>query len=266
MIYDLQKASIMKRISAFLLDFILATIIFTGALWLFSSFLNYDAQVDIMNERRNSIEASYGIPDITKQYEVDLNSFQIMTEEERDKLPAEIQASLEECISAINSDQKYNQALALIINLMLIMISFSLLIAVFVTEFIIPLIFKNGQTVGKKIFALAVMRNDGVKISPMLLFIRSILGKYTIELMVPALMIFMLLFLPATLLPVIVLLALILIEIILIIATRTNSLVHDSLSSTVVVDFASQMIFESADAKREYLLRIHREETEKADY
>ena len=57
-----------------------------------------------------------------------------------------------------------------------------------------------------------------------------------------------------------------LIQIILLIVTRTNSLIHDTLSSTVVIDFASQMIFDSVEAKREYQLRIHKEEAEKSDY
>ena len=260
MIYDLQKASIMKRISAFLLDFILATIVFTGALWIFSSILNYDAQIDIMDDRRQAIESEYGIPALSEKYEVSLNDYQGMSQEERNVLPTDVQQIFSDCINEINNDSKYNQALAISINLILIMLSFSLLFAVLVTEFIIPLVLKNGQTVGKKIFSLAVMRTDGIKIAPTLLFIRSVLGKYTIELMLPVLMVFMVLFFPSGILPIIVLLVLLIIEVILIIATRTNSLIHDSLSSTVVVDFSSQMIFDSVEAKQEYQRRIHEEE------
>ena len=266
MLNDLQKASLMKRLSAFLLDFILAAIIFTGALWFFSFALGYDAKVDDMSKIRLDIEAKYGISEITKEYKVTLDDFQFLTEEQKAKIPADVQQTMKDCIKEINEDPAYNKSIAVIMNLMLIMISFSLLAAVFVTEFLIPLLFKNGQTLGKKIFSLGVMRVDGIKITPMLLFIRAVLGKYTVETMVPALMLFMLFFFPPSIVPIAVLLLLALIQVILMVATRTNSLIHDSLSSTVVVDFASQMIFDSVEAKREYQLRIHKEEAEKADY
>ena len=42
MIYDLQKASILKRISAGILDFIIVLIIATGCFFLLSSIFNYD--------------------------------------------------------------------------------------------------------------------------------------------------------------------------------------------------------------------------------
>jgi hypothetical protein len=45
MIYDLQKASILKRVSAGLLDFILTLIIATGAFFLLSSIFNYDSML-----------------------------------------------------------------------------------------------------------------------------------------------------------------------------------------------------------------------------
>ena len=45
MIYDLQKASILKRVSAGLLDFILTLIIATGAFFLLSSIFNYDGMI-----------------------------------------------------------------------------------------------------------------------------------------------------------------------------------------------------------------------------
>jgi hypothetical protein len=38
------------------------------------------------------------------------------------------------------------------------------------------------------------------------------------------------------------------------------------LSSTVTVDLASQMIFDSPEAKQEYQLRIHQEDAKNANY
>ena len=55
-------------------------------------------------------------------------------------------------------------------------------------------------------------------------------------------------------------------QLILVIATKTNSLIHDIISSTVSVDLPSQMIFESVEAKKEYQFRIHDEETKNSKY
>ena len=124
---------------------------------------------------------------------------------------------------------------------------------------------QNGQTLGKKIFALGVMRTDCVKISPMILFVRTVLGKYTIGTMVPILMLLSLLFGVPPLMPMAVILLVLLLQVVLFITTKTNSFIHDSLASTVVVDFQSQMIFDSIEAKNEYILRLHAEDAEKAE-
>ena len=79
----------------------------------------------------------------------------------------------------------------MIINLTLVITSISILLGYLLLEFVVPLIFKNGQTLGKKIFGIALMRNDGVKINTVMLFVRTVLGKYTIETMVPVLVIIM---------------------------------------------------------------------------
>ena len=268
---DLQKASLMKRFSAFLLDFILLTILVTGFMLVFSSAVNTDAVFDSLRERRDEIEASYGILVIEEKYEVGLDKFISMTEEERAKLPAEVVQAFKDCTTAINEDDEYFRIIMLIINLILVNISISMFFSFLVLEFFVPLLFKNGQTVGKKIFAIGVMQTNAVRISPKVLFIRAVLGKYTISTMIPVLMIIMLFFgiiTSATILtiPFCILIIVLFAQIISLIITKTNSLLHDLLSSTVTVDFASQMIFDSVEAKEEYQLRIHREDVKKSDY
>ena len=48
--------------------------------------------------------------------------------------------------------------------------------------------------------------------------------------------------------------------------TKTRSAIHDLVSDTVVVDFQSQMIFESEDELIAYKTRIHEEEANKKEY
>ena len=262
MIYDLQKASVLKRFSAFLLDLILTVILLTGFMWGISAITGYDNYTDTLSARMTEIETEYGIPAIKEKYNVDTESFSLMTNEERAKYPQEVQTALTDCIKKINSDPAAIEAHVMIINLTLIMVSIGFLLAIMIVEFIIPLIFKNGQTLGKKIFSIAVMRVDGVRVTPTIMFVRAILGKYTIETMVPVILALMILFGLGSMviLGVIVLIAVF--QLILIIATKTNSLIHDIFSSTVTVDLQSQMIFDSTDAKIEYQKKLQAERRE----
>jgi len=266
MIYDLQKASLMKRFMAFLLDLILLAILATGFMWIISSITGYDGYSAEMSERMDAIEVEFCIPEITQKYEVDLDSYSLMTEEERSKLPDEVVTNIEECIKAINSNEEIINIYIKIMNLTLLMVSLSIFFSIAVLEFAIPLILKNGQTVGKKVFSIAVMRIDGVKISPVLLFVRSILGKYTIETMIPVMILLMMLFGVGSIVTLAIIPLIIIFEVILIIATKTNSMIHDILSSTVTVDLQSQMIFDSIQAKEEYQIRIHNEDVQNAKY
>ncbi len=264
--YDLQKASLMKRFSAFLLDFILLVMLFTGVMLVVSTITNYDTYFNSLESRLTEIQEKHGVPKLEEDSGILFNEFQYMFEEERALLPENVLNAYTECTNEMNSDSVTIKLYETIMSLSILIVSISMLIAYLILEFLIPLLFKNGQTLGKKIFAIAVMRTDGVKISPMLLFIRAILGKYTIGTMIPLVMILMLLFGSTSIISISIILLILLLQVILLITTKTRSLIHDYLSSTVVVDYQSQMIFETAEEKQEYQLRIHREAVDKADY
>lgn len=262
MIYDLQKASILKRISAFLLDFILTVILLTGFMWMLSAITGFDSYSNTLSQRITEIEAEFGISAITEEHKVDLDSFSLMTEAERAKFPQDVQDTLTNCIKKINSDPTAIHAHTMITNLTLLIVSLGLLFSIAIVEFVIPLFLKNGQTVGKKIFAIAVMRVDGIRVTPMIMFARAILGKYTLETMISVILIIMMFFGVGSMITLAVIILIPIFQLILVIATKTNSLIHDVFSSTVVVDLHSQMIFDSTDAKIEYQKRLQSERYE----
>lgn len=335
MIYDLQKASMTKRISAYLLDIILMVILITGFALLMSYVTDIDTDIgeyrEVLSEySEKHSENEWGILfDYEKgDYTMDITgrTNEVLTDEQRqylidcekelkadERYPGKDLQETEElykeysqrhssnihhitidyynqtyridvrylkegilteeqlsfissCTEELESDDKFQYACDMMFNKALIIISISFLLAHLILEFIVPLIFKNGQTFGKKVFAIGVMRIDGVKVQPVVLFVRAILGKFTIEAMIPAFLIMMHYFGLGTIVTLGVLILIVLFEIILIIATKTNSLIHDILSSTVVVDLQSQMIFDSVEAKNEYRLRIHSEDAKNAKY
>ena len=266
MIYDLQRASLVKRFSAFLLDFVLMAMLFTGSMLIVSSLTGYDSHFNALEARLTEIQEEYNVPTIEKETGIYFNEFQYMLEDERLLLDKEVYDAYTECTKTMSNDTKTINLYETILTLSILIVSISMLIAFLILEFIIPLILKNGQTVGKKVFSIAVMRTDAVKISPTMLFIRAILGKYTIGTMVPLVMIIMLLFGSSPIISIAIILLILLLQIILLFTTKTRSLIQDYLSSTVVVDFQSQMIFDSVEAKQEYQLRLHKEAAEKASY
>lgn len=259
MIYDLQKASILKRISAFLLDIILMLILVTGFAALISSILDISSDIKVYDSIMSEYEEKF-------TNENEWNLVIDFTNMDFEKLTEDQIKYIDSAAAQVYKDNRFLNICDLIFNKSLVLISLSLFFSFMILEFIVPLLFKNGQTVGKKIFSIAVMRIDGVKISPVFLFVRAILGKFTIETMIPAFILLMHYFRLGTLVTLAVLLLIPLFEIILVISTKTNSLIHDVLSSTVVVDLQSQMIFESVEAKEEYRLRIHNDDVKNSKY
>ena len=144
--------------------------------------------------------------------------------------------------------------------------SLSILLGYLILEFFVPIKFGNGQTIGKKIFGIGVMRTDSVKVTAPLLFIRTILGKFTIETMIPVLIILMIFFNTIGLVGTVILGLILLLQVILMIVTHTNSVLHDVLAKTVVIDLPSQMIFESEEELMEYKKKVHAEKAARQAY
>lgn len=253
MIYDLQKASLMKRFSAFLLDFILMIILITGFMCLISAVVGYDDYADKLNAVIEGYEEKFGV-----SFSITSDEYNSMTEAEKEYY--------NDSYSQVRNDEDYIFLSNMIFNLAVLEVSLSFFFSYLILEFIIPLILKNGQTVGKKIFSIALMRVDGVRVTPIIMFTRTLLGKYALETMIPLMLILMLLLGVGNAFNLIVVALLAIFEIVLLIATKTNSFIHDILSSTVVVDLQSQMIFDSTEARTEYLQRIHDESVKNARY
>ncbi len=253
MTQDLQKASFWKRVSAFMMDAILLVILAVGCGAALSGIFHFDQY----NER---IQAAY------VQYETDYGISFELTQEEYETMPQEERERFDEAYEALIADQEAMYAYNMTINLTLLITTLSILIAVLLMEFVGPMILGNGQTLGKKIFGLGVMRVDGVRLTTIQLFIRTFLGKFTIEIMVPVLLALMLFFNIIGIVGLFVLCGILLLQIILLGLSKTNSVIHDHLAGTVVIDIASQRIFDSTDEMIEYKKKLAAEKAARQTY
>ena len=253
MVYDIQKAGFWKRLSAWFLDAILVMILAVGVALLLSSLLDFDGNFETMEA-------------ISKQYEAEAGvSFEI-SEEEYNALPEAERAKIDEAYARFAEDPEAIRAYNNLVNLSFLIVSLSLFFSFLVLDFAVPMLFGNGQTVGKKVFGLAVVRANGVKVDGVCMFIRAILGKYTIETMVPVMLVIMVFWGVLNIVGPVVILLMGLMQVVLLIATRNNSVIHDILSNTVAVDLSSQMIFGSESELIDYKKRIHADMASRKEY
>ena len=243
--YDLQKAS--------LLNFILIVIAITGFAYLISVISGYDNHLN----RLNQIEAEY-----EEVYSVDFD----IAREDYNKLSKEDKKAIDDAYALFAKDDEVIYTYNLLLNLTLVMITFSILLSFIALEFVVPMLFGNGQTLGKKVFAIGVMHVNGIRIRGTALFTRSVIGKCTIETLVPVMILFSLLFGGGGAVSIIVLGLIFVLQCFVFFRGKLFTPIHDILSYTVCVDLASQMIFETEADLIAYKKRVHQELVENSDY
>jgi len=256
MYQEVQKPNMWKRISAALLDFVLIFVLIEGIILLLTSVLGYNSYV----ERRNEIEAKY-IADYGIIRDLTEEELSAMPEDERSAYIAKVEAANK----AYQSDEEVIFLFGKIMSLALMIATLSILFAFVILEFAVPLWLGNGQTVGKKIFGIAVMRIDGVKVAPISVFARGILGKCTIGTLVPAYLVIMVFFGVMGTVGVVTFAGLFLLQAILFVFTKYHTPIHDKFAQTLTVDMTTQLIFDSVDEMIEYKKREAAERAERRE-
>ena len=251
--YQIQKASLWKRFAAGLLDVILILIIATGCMVVISEIVDYDSKTAEMESYYEEYENQYGV-------NLDI------TTEEYEKLTEDEKKIYEEVTEKITKDERIIKVYNYVVNLMLLMTSIGLLMAVIVVEFILPIILKNGQTLGKKCMGICLVKSNSVKVNNFVLFVRSILGIYTIEFMIPLYVLILLIFGSGNIIFLLLAAGIIILNLGLIITSQDNLLIHDAFASTVVVDKSVQMIFESEEELIEFKKELHAKSVESKKY
>ena len=250
---DLQKAGLWKRIAAWMLDAILVCVLTVGCAYCLSLALDYDGYA-------NTLEDSYAYYEdqFDTTFDIDQQKYEAMTEQERQNYDAAYEALI--------VDESAMYAYNMLINLSLLIATLSILASMLILEFVVPLLLGNGATVGKKVFSLGLIRTDGVRINKMQLFVRALIGKFTIETMIPVYLVLMMFWGIMDITGTLILCALGIGQMIIYGVTRTNSQIHDLLAGTAVVDVSSQRIFASTEDLIEYQKQIAAERAAQQDY
>ena len=247
MAISIQKANFWKRISAFMFDAIITIMFAMGFFVIINVFSGYDQKAAEVNAYYTQYEELYGI---------DFN----ISEEAFNQLTNEQQSVYTEANTALQNDPGFQAATQAIFRLTILMYGGGSLIAFILWYFVIPLFFGYGRTMGKRIFGLAVIRTNGVKVSIPVLFIRTVVGFFAIETVVP------IAFLTMGIVGWIAIVLLFVLQVWVLISTQTNSSIHDLLTDTVVVEFMSQQIFDTQEDLMHFIQEEHAKAVETAEY
>ena len=250
---DVQRASLWKRIAAWVFDSILVAVLAVGIGALLSAVFGYDGYSTRLDEIYAAYEAEYGVV-----FSVTPEEYESMTDEERQNYST--------AYDALIKDEETIYVYNMVMNLSLVITTLGILLAVVALEFIVPLLFGNGQTLGKKIFGICLMRGDCVKINTMQLFVRSVLGKFTVETMIPVYVAMMIFWGAMGSTGTMILLGFLLLQAALVLFTRERTAIHDMLAGTVAVDFSSQKIFATLDDLIEYRKKAAAEQSARQAY
>ena len=124
----------------------------------------------------------------------------------------------------------------------------SILIAGILSYIVMPLIFKNGQTVGKKVFGLGLANSDGYKLSNSRLLMRFL------PFAVVDISLFFMILVNLYLVLLIVLI-IFLVSFALAMSSPKRMSLHDITGRTIVVDLKTSTLFETIDQEEEFVLK-----------
>ena len=250
---DIQKADLWKRVAAWILDGILLCVLAVGGVWALSALVDYDSYVQTVEDSYVKYENQFGV-----NFDITLEQFEALPQTEKDRYQA--------ANDALQNDEQALHAYQMAVSLCLVVVTFGILIAVMILEFGLPLLLGNGATVGKKAFGLGLVRPDCIKINRMQLFTRALIGKYTIETMIPVFLVLMMMWGMMDMTGTVIICALGIAQVVIFFVTRNRYQIHDLLAGTVVVDIQSQKVFADMDEQIEYQKKIAAEKAANQTY
>ena len=250
---SLQKANFWKRISAFMFDIIVTIMLSMGFATVINVFCDYDQKAADLDAYYAHYEEVYGI------------DFDI-ADEDFNQLSAEQKALYTEANRALKNDAGFQDTYQDMFALTMLMFGGGSLTAFILWYFVVPLFFGYGRTMGKRIFGLAVIRTNCVKVSAPVLLIRTTVGMYAIETMLPLSLLIMIGFDMMGIVGLITIGLLGILQLWVLISSKTNSSIHDLLTDTVVVEFMSQQIFDTQEDLIHFVQEEHAKQVENAEY
>lgn len=260
--YEIKQAKISKRIYAFLIDLLIFIVIFSASMFLLNTYskdyndskkiydekcLEYNLVVEKTNEDGEKYTISWSV------YDFMLSSFSSPgchadkfedIKEISDSCQKEYNDFLAKQSEAFKNDEVAFSAYNAIVKYRIGFYAFSSFLALLIINIVFPLIFKNGQTLGKKVFELGLVSKKGIKVSFANIGLRFLIGIFAFEVFP-----FMLYLAVSNVFSIGLFLgmALFFVNFCLFIFTKNHTMVHDYVGGTIVVDLHTTIVFNSIE-------------------
>lgn len=222
--YNINDASLLKRIMAGLVDFILTFVLAFGFYVVARRITHYQDYQDQLSYKY--IEHGMYVEDETN-YTFEFNDKKYRTLDEINDAEAYKIAN-----EALQNDADALKIYRLTITTLIADLSVSALLAILLLEFAFPLFIKNGRTIGGFFLHIGLISNQNVQIKPIQLFARAVVGRYACETMFPLIGFFMFGIWPA--------LIVLMLQVTLLFCNGHHQLLRNVVSNTVTVDHDTQ--------------------------
>ncbi|MBP3728917.1 MAG: RDD family protein [Lachnospiraceae bacterium] len=189
---------------------------------LLSQILGYGSVAAKLEEKISRYESEYQV-----RFGISLNEYEALS--------SEGQKNFDAAYDALIADQEVLDTYRRQVNLMVIIVNCSLLVAYLVLEFALPLKIGHGRSPGKWAFGLAVTDADGSQARPSALFIRAVLGKFALCALPLSYLLTMMFFGTVTMASLAISGILIMVQLFLFLSP-SHAMLQDRLSATAVVD------------------------------
>ena len=232
-VYSLNLAPMGKRLAAWLLDFILTITLAVGFMLFTSVILNYDKEVEKLNEYY----------DIHNVYRTDENGNKNFCEanpnDEYDSCNV-AWAKFAEDEAAVAQYNKVNEYTIAIL-------SSGLVLSIMSMYFVVPLCLKHGRTVGKKVMGISLISYEEIKVSHKQMFIRALMGNFLVLSMIPVLLFFTAMISGGGFLYSFIAFAIEFANIVATISSKKKQNFPDMIAKTIAVDTATQIICDTKE-------------------
>lgn len=233
--FSIHIAPVSRRFGAGMFDLIILIIIATGLVLLCNCVFGYDSLFTQYEKDIERIEREYGISlDITG------NEYAGLSEQQMRRY--------DEAYDALISETSITENYQKLIKTIVLSITIALFLAYTITDIVLPIVFREGRTLGKKLFGLCLISYNQVRVSNYQIVSRALLGKFAVETMVLAYSAVLLLFNKIGIAQLVLVTALFMAQVGFFLFGGNRRLLHDVLAQTVVADYATQKIYESYDS------------------
>jgi uncharacterized RDD family membrane protein YckC len=234
--YTLNLANPWKRFAAWILDFILLATIAVGVTWLCSIIFNFTEE----NAKLYSYYEQYGVYTVTDG----VGAF-CETDANYSNECAAMWTNFGNDASAVGQYQK-------VVSLTFIMLTIGVFVSTTIIYLVFPLIFRNGQTIGKKVMGVALLSKDEIQVSTFQVVTRYLIGNFTIMLMLPIMLLLVAIYFNWGLILTLPGIAIELGNIVAIMVTKNKQNIPDLIARTIPIDISSQIIAKTPEELSKY--------------